>query len=1352
MADLKIFLPNTVIRLVSESREKNPFSVEEGTILFCDVAGFTPLTEALSSMGKEGSEELTKILNRYFTDMIEIIDELGGDVIRFGGDAMTILFPKGLEDSALYASHRMMEKMDSFSEIKTKDLSFSLAMKIGVAYGKTVFGVIGNSQTGMDYYAAGLPLDESAEAEHRAVKGKIILHPSFQKIYSAKLICMDDGFGESRPVGAKPLSTGRKNEQINISSEIGSLVPGYLVDRAGEGTLGEHRGTTVIFLGFEGLRPGEDLASSAEFHRDLNRFFLHLASAARNYGGIINKVDMGDKGMKAIFLFGSPYALENKEEMAIRFALEVRDKNPLADKISLKMGVTSSALFNGPVGSPKRREFTVMGDGINTAARLMQKAPANEIYCDEKTMDATKEAITYEKLEPLMLKGKEKAVPVFVPAGFAKKEELFDLPVIIERDETLEKIKNLLLRKAKPILITGEAGLGKTVLIEWARRELRSLNILTTRVFLAPYHRTRSYSLWKGALRSLIGAQKNDTPEKIRSLRDGMLEKESKPYASLLNAILGIEEDEKESIRSLGPKEKKELTFAIVEKLLLRGGERAVLADNIEMADPLSLELLNFLHQGNSDLPVKFIGSCRSVSADIDRICGNFEKLEIMPLSEKGTVECLTANIKLTRINQHLANWFFSKTSGNPKLISAISQILKEKKIISTEGHGFMVDEDLLFTTPFPERLEDIYLGKIDELPRAEREIVQIASVLGYSVSLFLLSFAAQIEKNEVKNIAEELIKKGIFKSDSWGERQYLKFAESFLREAVYNALPFTLKRDVHLKCASFLEAECGKKPALFPIIAGHFKGAGDTPRANLYNKKSAYDALSRFDNLTAMRFLEQTCEGELNKENLDCGFSLMEVYGNLGRVKEEIALISRIENIKSRLDDNEKLRFLSFETKKAIMESDFPKAEELFSRSEKLALEINDNLALSKIYVNMAGGLYGPRGDLDKAWASLEKCLNLPDSKEFATSKVIALFNSANILRHRGEDEQALALFKNTYQKARSLRLIPQMANVAVNIASMLYELGRYSEALIWAKKAKKWAETFSLRQLLLIINRLQAIIEHILGWSEKASEELKVHLVNAKRFNNQYIGAITAEALIDVESSLLNINSSVFYSREALEKTKEIGSPQAFRNAFLEALKVFYSLSARKEAGEFLEQGGYLSYLDETPPYPAVEPLLKNYLAWVHSKDGSFSTEDMAALSPDLKMDYLFFFLNIAVEKGDAEEAGRLLDYAFESLKYAPTSLSKVKLFFFGLAAGDKRLGPIRKEVWRIIKRTPMGNFGLRTLGLLWQNEKGRTKTDMRCLLISRLYRLKANSPAWAFEKLLNCSEIKSALKGEL
>jgi len=64
----------------------------QGALLIADITGFTALSERLADRDKKGAEELTFFLNEYFEIMVDIVTELGGDILQFGGDSLLAAF------------------------------------------------------------------------------------------------------------------------------------------------------------------------------------------------------------------------------------------------------------------------------------------------------------------------------------------------------------------------------------------------------------------------------------------------------------------------------------------------------------------------------------------------------------------------------------------------------------------------------------------------------------------------------------------------------------------------------------------------------------------------------------------------------------------------------------------------------------------------------------------------------------------------------------------------------------------------------------------------------------------------------------------------------------------------------------------------------------------------------------------------------------------------------------------------------------------------------------------------------------------------------------------------------------
>src|SRR4051812_11341624 len=100
MADLDPYVPTTISDWVGRDPESR-FRVVSGTLVSADISGFTKLSERLARRGTEGTEELTTLINTCFGGMIAAVSQHGGDVLKFGGDALLVLFTGA--DSAVQA-------------------------------------------------------------------------------------------------------------------------------------------------------------------------------------------------------------------------------------------------------------------------------------------------------------------------------------------------------------------------------------------------------------------------------------------------------------------------------------------------------------------------------------------------------------------------------------------------------------------------------------------------------------------------------------------------------------------------------------------------------------------------------------------------------------------------------------------------------------------------------------------------------------------------------------------------------------------------------------------------------------------------------------------------------------------------------------------------------------------------------------------------------------------------------------------------------------------------------------------------------------------------------------------------
>jgi class 3 adenylate cyclase len=175
------YLPRYLVHSIEENPEPGRVSggFHYGAVLFADVSGFTAMSEKLSVLGKEGAEEVTSIVNNYFSTMLDINDEHGGDLLKFGGDALLIFFEGHLgAHKALGMAQAMMDAMHHFTQVKTSQGTFPLRMKIGMACGSVFLASLGTPDS-MDHAVMGSTLYKMAQSEENATAGEIVVHDDF---------------------------------------------------------------------------------------------------------------------------------------------------------------------------------------------------------------------------------------------------------------------------------------------------------------------------------------------------------------------------------------------------------------------------------------------------------------------------------------------------------------------------------------------------------------------------------------------------------------------------------------------------------------------------------------------------------------------------------------------------------------------------------------------------------------------------------------------------------------------------------------------------------------------------------------------------------------------------------------------------------------------------------------------------------------------------------------------------------------------------------------------------------------------------------------------------------------------
>ena len=626
------YLPDYIARSIVAKPDSSPIGREqrfEVVALFADISGFTSISEALGVVGRQGTEELTEILNNYFSPMIDLIHSYGGIVAKFGGDAMTVIFPFSAEtrDGTLRCSLQcaldMQAAMEQYALIPTTAGNFSLGMKVGLAVGQVFATTVGDPAIRLEHILAGSVLDRCAEAEHHATSGEVVadnaMLEELEDVLFTDIEVGEDCGGYRRVIHLRnTLEQGARPAQEAMPESIRSPFARYvhpLIARRLEDLqadlINEHRRVTILFASFSGFNYDQD----PRVGEKLQHYFAQVIHIIQRYEGYLDKIDMGDKGSKFIVLFGAPVAHEDDPERAIRCALDLA----ALPGPKVRLGINTGFVFSGQVGAPLRREYTVIGEPVNLSARLMQAAQPDQVLVSVATSLQAATKFHWGKSATLVVKGVSAPV-VTVPALSVKdtladnlQEPAYSLPMLGRTRELHIAQQALQTSKAgqgQLLGISGEAGMGKSRLMGEIARHAIEQGFVIYAGACRSYGADVSYLAWRHLWWAFFGLSADwSRQQQIQHLERTLAAMDARlvQRLPLLAVVLNLPIPDNALTSSLDAQIRSQLLRSLLlECLRLRAQQRPLLLilEDCHWIDPLSQELLTFIARNLVDLPI----------------------------------------------------------------------------------------------------------------------------------------------------------------------------------------------------------------------------------------------------------------------------------------------------------------------------------------------------------------------------------------------------------------------------------------------------------------------------------------------------------------------------------------------------------------------------------------------------------------------------------------------------------------------------------------------------------------------------------------------------------------------------
>ncbi len=586
---------------------------------------------------------------------------------------------------------------------------------------------------------------------------------------------------------------------------------------------GSRRTVSVLFTDVVGSTELGERLDPERLQALLGRYFDVARDVIERHGGTVEKF-IGDA---VVAVFGIPRLREDDALRAVRAAADIRealeelDANP--DRVRARTGVhTGEVIVGDAVGGGK----LATGDAMNVAARLEQRAGADEILISAATHRLVHDAVQVEEAERLQLKGRDERVQVYrllkvdpSALGFARR---LTAPMV-GRDRELSLLRAAFDRAVSDracqlFTVLGTGGVGKSRLLGAFVDELgEGATVLRGRCL--PYGDGITFWPIIEAIRPAAALSGSEDPAtslaKIAALIPG--DDQAERIARQVAQIMGLE----------GGEAVREETFWAIRRLLegmARTRPVALVIDDMQWAEPTMLELVEHIADWAVDAPILVACMARPELLEVSPGWGggklNATSISLEPLTPADLGSLVTNLLAVDRIDPTVRDRIVQAAEGHPLFAEETLAMLVEQGRIVLRDETWVAAGDLA-ELAVPPTTSALISARIDQLDGSERITLQRAAVIGqvfYREALVALTDGTDPGRELAALTRKQFVHPE--RSDLAGT-DALAFRHLMIRDAAYEGIPKVERADLHERFADWLERAVADRHLEYDEILG---------------------------------------------------------------------------------------------------------------------------------------------------------------------------------------------------------------------------------------------------------------------------------------------------------------------------------------------------------------------------------------------------------------------------------------------------------------------------------------------------------------------------------------------------
>ena len=1042
--------------------------IDTGAVLFSDISGFTPLTEAVIARygPRQGGEEFTNRLNAVYDALITEVVRFGGSIIGFAGDAMVVWFESDDGSRAVTTALNMQRAMGQFASIALPGgETVSLGMKVAVSSGSVRRFQVGDSSIQCFDVIAGDVMERVSACEGMATRGEIAVDAETVRKLGARLKIQE----------RRQLPAGQRQDEIAIITALQDEVPplsrpppalpadaaqrlrpwllpevGRRIASGQDVFLTELRPATALFTRFMGIDFERDAAAPAK----LDIYVRWLQRIIARLEGVLVQLTIGEKGSYFYAAWGAPIAHEDDNMRACTAALEIAHPPPeiAAFIVATQVGVTCGTMRTGAYGNRQRRTYGVLGDDTNLAARLMAKAGPNEILVSSRTARRETDMFDFLALPSVTVKGKKEPVPVFRLLGRKQSGILHrthTAPMIGRQHERAAAVERLRLsqkRRGQVIAISAEAGMGKTRLLAELIDEAAAFGFTAFAGDCPALGREASYAVWIPIWRAFFGIPADADAATTLTIVEQQLtayDPGLRARAPLLGPLLNVDLPDNDLTRTLEPKVRRSSLEGLVVECLrhqTRTGPLLFALEDCNWIDEASRNLLGAIVRAVAQFSCALVLTQRptkpgEIFSPRDHALGHLTTIELgdLPSSEaRQLVEIRLAEaFGAGAAPGWLIDLITTRSGGNPFFIEEVASLLKSNAADLTDARA-MEAIDL------PESLHSLALSRIDQLAEDTQTTLKVASVIGRVFSTSMLFDVHPLERVSAGLPAQlaEMHRRDIALPEMFeGEAAHL-FKHIMLQEVAYQSLPFGFRATIHEAIGGYLERIAGDN--LRPWIdrlAFHYGLSTNDDKKRRYLVAAGEAARASYSLESAVSYYQRALELLAGTERVDVLANLGDVLELAGRWNEAF------DRYREARDQAEKI---SGRAQQAAMagaigdlhrkRGEFADAESWIKRARQENADQGNNPGVATM-LHLEGTLCAQTGNFPRAVELYQQALALREQLGDEAGAAKTINNLGIVARAQGDIDTALGCYQRSLAIRRRLNDRREIANSLNNL-----------------------------------------------------------------------------------------------------------------------------------------------------------------------------------------------------------------------------------------------------------------------------------------------------------------------------